>query len=320
MKKLVLTISAMMMLILTAFSQIPSSVVVFSQEGERFHVIVDGVRQNDTPQTNVRVTGLTGPNYMFKIIFENTQLPSLNQNVMTRDVDNIPQDMTYVIKKNNKGEYVMRINSFEAAKGEYVPVSGQYTAPVTTEASQTQVTTTVVDQNVATNPGGVNMNVNVVDPVTGEAVNMNMNVNVNVTDVQTSQTTVVTTTTTTTTDNVVVTNNQPDYYVMPGYNGPIGCHWPMSDPDFSGAMQSINSKSFESDKLTIAKQILGSNCMTCNQIKTIMLAFSFEDSRLDFAKYAYGYVYDPGNFYKLNDAFTFSSSIDELNEYINGRR
>ena len=332
MKKLFFAFSAFILFASVAFSQVPSSVVVFSQEGERFYVVVDGIRQNDTPQTNVRVTGLTGPRYLFKVIFENEQIPAIDKNVMTRDVDEIPQDMTYVVKKNNKGVYDMKINSFEPAKGEgYAPVQNQYEAPLTTVNTSTgtgvqntsmEVTTTTVEQNVVSDPNAVNMNVNVVDPVTGESVNMNMNVNTNVTGMQTTSSTTITTTTTTTTTtsgDVIVTDPvQPDYYVMPGYNGPIGCHWPMSDMDFGGARQSINSKSFESDKLTIAKQILGSNCMTCEQIKQIMLLFSFEDSRLEFAKYAYGYVYDPGNFYKLNDAFTFSSSIDELNDYING--
>ncbi|MBK9515283.1 MAG: DUF4476 domain-containing protein, partial [Flavobacteriales bacterium] len=47
--------------------------------------------------------------------------------------------------------------------------------------------------------------------------------------------------------------------------------------------------------------------------------FSFEDSKLDFAKYAYDRTYDIGNYFKVNDAFTFESSMDELNEFIQAR-
>jgi len=50
-----------------------------------------------------------------------------------------------------------------------------------------------------------------------------------------------------------------------------------------------------------------------------MLLFSFEATRLDFAKFAYKYTYDISNYYKLNDAFTFESSIEELNNFINGK-
>ena len=91
----------------------------------------------------------------------------------------------------------------------------------------------------------------------------------------------------------------------------------MSDADFASAKKSIESKSFEDSKMTLAKQVFNTNCMTSAQVKEIMLLFTFEASRLDFAKYAYGKTYDQGNYYKVNDAFQFESSIDDLNKYIN---
>ena len=52
------------------------------------------------------------------------------------------------------------------------------------------------------------------------------------------------------------------------------------------------------------------------QVKEIMLLFDFESTRLEFAKEAYSYTYDLDNYYILNDAFDFESSISELNEFI----
>jgi hypothetical protein len=49
----------------------------------------------------------------------------------------------------------------------------------------------------------------------------------------------------------------------------------------------------------------------------MMGQLDFEDTKLQYAKFAYNKTYDIGNYYKLNDAFDFSSSIDELNAYIN---
>jgi hypothetical protein len=43
--------------------------------------------------------------------------------------------------------------------------------------------------------------------------------------------------------------------------------------------------------------------------------FSFEASKLEIAKYAWHHVVDKGNYFTINDAFTFDSSVDELNEY-----
>jgi hypothetical protein len=155
-------------------------------------------------------------------------------------------------------------------------------------------------------------------------VNINMNVNGNDMGGSSQSTTYSTTTTTTTTsgdtEQTYPTNPPPKQpYILPDYNGPYGCAYPMSPQDFNSAKQSIAGKSFEDSKLTIAKQIINTNCLLSAQVKEIMLLFSFEDTRLDLAKYAYGYTWDIGNYYKLNDAFTFESSIDELNEYINGR-
>ena len=55
------------------------------------------------------------------------------------------------------------------------------------------------------------------------------------------------------------------------------------------------------------------------QVKGIMGVFGFEDTKLDFAKYAYERTYDIGNYYKVNDAFSFETSVEELNEYIQAR-
>lgn len=154
----------------------------------------------------------------------------------------------------------------------------------------------------------INMDVN----MGGMGVDMNVNMNETYTETNSS-----TTTTTTTTTNAAPA--QPNHYVMPGYNGPIGCPWPMSSDQFADALRSVSSKSFDDEKATIAKQITGSNCLTTDQAKAMMMELSFDSAKLEYAKFAYDKTYDIGNYYKLNDAFDFSSSVDELNEYINGQ-
>jgi hypothetical protein len=66
----------------------------------------------------------------------------------------------------------------------------------------------------------------------------------------------------------------------------------------------------------VAKQVFNTNCITSAQVKEIMQQFSFENTKLDFAKYAYGHTFDPQNYYQINDAFEFSSSVSELNKFI----
>lgn len=136
-----------------------------------------------------------------------------------------------------------------------------------------------------------------------------------------NNTTIIQSTQTTTINSRPNSSNQSSHVIyVQGYNGPIGCLTPMSALDFQRAKQSIASKNVEDSKLAIAKQILNSNCLLSSQVRGIMSLFSFEDSKLEFAKYAYGHTYDIGNYYKLNDAFQFETSIDELNSYIGDER
>ncbi len=312
-----------------------SDVSFFCQDGLKFYVIVNGIKQNDTPQTNVKVSGLTASNYKAKIIFDNATIPAIEKTLFTKDADGKFSSLSYNIRKDKNQNYVLRLNSMDEVAST-PPPSGQYTTQLWVEERPATVTTnqttTTVTTNANSNTNGGGVSINATDPVTGEGVSINMNVNAGNMGMNggAAVTTTTTTTTTHTTSssstgvqhddgNVVVHNNQPEHYIMQGYNGKIGCPWPMSASDFQSAKSSIASKSFDDTKLTIAKQVISANCLFCSQVKEVMMLFSFEATRLDFAKFAYTYVYDQGNYFKLNDAFTFESSIDELNSYINGK-
>ncbi|MBL0054188.1 MAG: DUF4476 domain-containing protein [Bacteroidetes bacterium] len=132
-----------------------------------------------------------------------------------------------------------------------------------------------------------------------------------------------TTTTTTTTSHSTVSGNipppPPPPAYLPGYNGPIGCPVPMSKQDFNDLKSTVSSKSFEETKLTIAKQVLQNHCLLTSQVKELCALFTFEENKLEYAKYAYDYTYDIGNYFKVNDVFTFESSTEELNQYIRNK-
>ena len=91
---------------------------------------------------------------------------------------------------------------------------------------------------------------------------------------------------------------------------------PCPTATFQRIEQLIQNQSFEESKLTIAKQAISNELMTAEQLKSIAQLFTFEDSKLELLKFAYDYCFDPENYYYVNGAFTFSSSIEELNEYI----
>jgi hypothetical protein len=294
-----------------------SNAIVFTENGEKFTVILNGLRQNDRPETNVKIEGLNANFYKMKVIFEDEALGQSNFNLNIEP----GSETTYVIKKNNKNAYVLRpMSMVPIAQAPPSPQSTQVVtynpgAPAYTggETVTQQVTTTTTQGS----PGGagVSMGINVSDA--GGSFNMNVSGFDEIGNTSVQQTTI--TTTTTSSSNPVYDPSPPVVY-LPGYNGPVGCPMPMERGEFESMKKSVGSKAFEDSKLTVSKQVMNNNCLLADQVREIMMLFTFEDSRLDFAKYAYGRTYDIGNYYKVNDAFTFESSIDDLNSYINSIR
>jgi len=320
-----------------------TNLIFFAEQGERFSVILNGVLQNEQPQTNIKVTDLPAPNYKLKIIFENKNLPDIDKTLVFGQ----GTETTFSIRKNKKKQYVIRYQGeIPIAKA---PRDVPFQEVIVYHPEPVVHTTTTTTTTTNNSPNGTGVGINVNDPYSG--TNMNINLNVGGTGTQS------TTTTTTTTissgnstayiehgnnyaynDNIKPVdddhgnykndNNRPGHhdskegpaYELPGYKGVYGCPYPMLGNDFEQAKQSISSKSFEDSKLTIAKQVINTNCLLSTQVKEIILLFTFEDTRLELAKYCYGYTLDIGNYYKVNDAFTFESSIDELNKYIAGFR
>lgn len=65
----------------TGFSQQTNHLVVFTNESQPFYVILNGIRQNDQPETNVRIIGLNEDFYRLRVIFQNTEIPPVDQSV-----------------------------------------------------------------------------------------------------------------------------------------------------------------------------------------------------------------------------------------------
>jgi len=315
MKKLFTPIT-FLLFALTAFAQ-PQRVAhltIFSEDGDKFFLILNGERQNDVAQTNLRVEDLTQDYYNAKIIFEDKSLAEISKNnLMLTDADGTKQDVTYKIRRDKNVAGKMKFNFFSmtpvvqgyvaprnVAVVHYgVPVAQPTAVIATPSGTVTQTTTTTTRTNGT--GAGINMNV--------DGIGINVQINDPLLDTRVTQTT----TTTTRTNETVV--------VAPPPVQQVGCvnAIPMGGGDFSSALGTIRGQSFEETKLKTAKQIAGSNCLSTAQITQICQLFSFEGSKLDFAKFAYNFCTDPRSYFKVNNVFSFSSSSDELNEYLQGR-
>ena len=301
-----------------AFAQ-TSDIVVFSDAAEKFTLVIDGDVKNAEPAIRVVATGIKNETPMLMVNFEDKTIPALKQNGWMEP----GTEYTLRISMNKKGQRVLRMQgqaplgtAISTAAAKPAPSGFVEDAPAPAGSTQTVVTDPAVGTQTTTivTEGASGQNVNMNVGVNG----MSMNVGVNVSDGMGGSTTT-TTTTTTHTQSGTVHNTAPS---LPAAEVPVtttGCARSMEPADFQDAKASIAAKGFEETKLTLAKQIGGSNCFTADQVKGIMGLFGFEDSKLDFAKFAYDHVVDVNNYYKVNDAFGFSSSVDELNKYIQSR-
>ncbi len=93
----------------------------------------------------------------------------------------------------------------------------------------------------------------------------------------------------------------------------------MKKDDFNDLKGSINNRNFESSNLAIVKTAIDENYFSADQVRELLRYFTFEDTKLEVAKYSYKKVCDVKNFFKVYEAFDYDSSITELKNYISGK-
>ena len=203
---------------------------VFSEEGFPFYLIVNGVAQNDKPETSVKVLNLNAQNLKLKFIFNDKSLGEVDK---TAYLNTFGREYMYKVKRSASGDWVLKLeNSVPIAGLMPQPAVVQQTTLVqqgpnvttTTNGTYFNSSSTSTSSSFATNAGGdgsvnfsgMGMNPNL---PAGQDVSIAMNTFQAVHDHYTPP--------------------APTHYVMVGYNGPIGCPWPMDDAQFATARQSV---------------------------------------------------------------------------------
>ena len=329
MKQLIFT-TVFLLSILAVLGQ-KSNLVVFSEDGEKFTLSLNGAEQNIEPSKYIKLTDLAPGYYKLNIIFNDVSIGEIKKGISL----NAGMETTTMIKQKSGNVYILRYQGENpiSSTGQSIEnnqASSIHTVQTTSEPGISSSTTVTESTTITTSGTGqaqpvsenINMNVSVGD----ESASLSINVNANVSEgssgtvASTYSSTTTTTSTTTSSSGQSGESSYSETNQLSGYNGQTGCNYPMTDSDFNEAKQSIASKTFEDSKLQIAKQIAKANCLLASQVKQIMQLFEYEDSKLDFAKYAYKYTYDQNNYCKVNDAFEYELTIEELNEYIESIR
>ncbi|MFM7005967.1 MAG: DUF4476 domain-containing protein [Flavobacteriales bacterium] len=196
-------------LIFCNFLNAQSNLSIFNNNGQQFYVVLNGIRQNSKPETNVQVSQIKNGSYAVKVIFADGKTPDIDKNFMI----DAPYDITTrIVFKKGKGK--LQLMGMEPTHGVIqeavvyrptdaanysdaivlnTPSNPVQTTTIQTTPNPTSTTiqtppvqnTTSIQTTGATNTTGINMNVNVVETPN--------------TSVQTTNSTVSNTTTTTTT-------------------------------------------------------------------------------------------------------------------------
>lgn len=351
MKKLLFLFVGVCLLGISLGAQNSVNLVIFSEDGDPFYAFVNGIKQNQKPETNVKITGIS-PNVALRIEFENKALPQLKQN-MSLDVG---FEHTARIKRDNKKQLKLRyfgsVPIAEAAPG--VPTV-QYNTTSSDENSNTNVSTPQGNSSVNTevnSSGSVNTQINTPEgqmnsnttvtsstttttngnPQNGNvSINMGgmgVNMNVNMSGMDMNGTTTTTTSKTVTTTHSSSSSGGGNWQEPAPSKSQVtqtpapskgGCYVAMAPGNFATMKKNVESKPFSDTKMSTAKLATKNACLSTAQVKEICKLFSMDDDKLTYAKYAYDYCVDKANFYTVSEVFSFSTTTDDFNQFLESK-
>lgn len=286
---------------------------IFSEMGEKFTVYLNQSAQNSAPAARVSVADIESGFYHLRVDFEDASLADFAKNNVGIEPG---KRSVYMIKMDRKGNYVVRFHSFVELQGAAATAANQPTAPPATSSPTISTSTDVsMSGTGSSTTESVNMKVSV-----GNAFNAMgaaaKSLGASIGDAAANMTMDVTVTETTTTTTSGNWGAETSAAVEPRPTSPTNDIRPMSSFDFDDYLKAIQEKTFEDSKLTTAKAPLRSQYLTAEQIAQVMRAFTFEDTRIEFAIFAHNRCVDPGNYYKTHGALEYELSIEEIEEAI----
>ncbi len=85
---------------------IPSKITIYAEDGEKFVLYVNGIKQNIEPLSKVEVNDLKGAIVKVNAVFANPALAPVAKSIIR-----MAKDCEYAISKNKKGEYVINMKT-----------------------------------------------------------------------------------------------------------------------------------------------------------------------------------------------------------------
>ena len=277
-------------------------------------MVLNGIRQNSKPETNVQVAQIKNGSYAVKVIFADGKTPDIDKNFMI----DAPYDITArIIFKKGKGK--LQLMGQEPTHGvlQEAVVYRPNDAAVYSDMIPVQTTTTTTKTTTGTIPNeNVNLNMN----LSVGGVNVNLNANASATGLGTGATITETTTSSSTTTTQInnQANAQHQQVIAQVQQAPlsnrVNCTKTMNRLEAFKA--ELQDQSFEEDRLEALQLELKSTCLTTAQAEQLIDLFTFDENRLVVAKYLSDRLTDLDNAGALAKKLTFDSSKMEYRRYI----
>jgi hypothetical protein len=317
MKKTCLLLLLSLAFLLNAKAQVINNLVVFTNDGERFTLILNGETQNLEPAVRVTSIGLTLEVYKVTLLFENKKLKTHNTTLTFFDTNT---ECLFVLNKHGRKHTMDYVTSTpinqeppKTKQNSTTPSDGTITTPST--SSTPTNTTTTPPTNTTTIPSNSNTpinNDNSGDITIGDK-NGSLDVGTNGVKINTHGVNM----------NVDEKNKNVNTSVHVlgkdiSLNKSIktGCKSPMSGLDFDESKKGVLSQKSDSTMMIAALKITNANCMLTSQLSEIMVLFKTDLTRLHFAKEAYSHTSDLHNFNKLEETFTSEQGKKDLRHFI----
>ena len=308
-----------------------SNFTVFNNNGQTFYVILNGVKQNSLPQTNVVVSGLVNSAYSVKLIFSDGKTADINKNFF---IDSPSDITTRIVFKKGKGKLrlISQIPTVGASTGETVI---NYRPDNNASFSDGSVgigfignstTTTVVTETTTQQSGNGSVNIQA-NPTPTNSSNGNVGINVNVngqttggnvpTNTNSNSTTVITTTTTNSSNSSINSSNNISNNTSSPSNSNVNCSKTLKNS--AVFIEELKDQSFEDDRVEALQLALVNTCLYAADAEKIMPLFTFDANQLTVAKFMSDRLVDKENASSLAKHFSFDSTKMEYRKYISGK-
>lgn len=292
-------------------AQVINNLVIFGNDGERFTLIINGQRYNNTPATTVTAEDIHLKVIKVKLIFENKDKKDLDTDITFFGTNN--ECVFGLVPKGRRKYYLDYVSSKKIIPETPSPVettrenTNTNSTPYNTTNTSTSTIPTTPSQDhssIGVNAGGVNVGINENGGL--KLGTKDGNINMNTKDKSG--------------DLVIGGNGTNGGIVLHKAAAKTNCPTAMNGNDFEAIKKNVSSQTSEETKLTTATTLLAGNCFSTSHVKQIMQLFKEDNSKLEFAKSAYSHTNDISNYGQVKDVLTTDEKKKELQTYLHNQK